>query len=53
MKVISGTLKGRNILGYNIDIYNPELQKVIDNKKRNSFNSLLIMYNYLKDKYSI
>lgn len=46
--------KGRmHILGYNIDIYNPELQKVIDNKKRNSFNSLLIMYDYMKDKYSI
>lgn len=46
--------KGRmHILGYDIDIDNQELRAVIENKRKNSVNSLLIMYTYLKDKHGI
>lgn len=46
--------KGRmHILGYDIDIDNQELRTVIENKRKNSVNSLLIMYTYLKDKHGI
>lgn len=46
--------KGRmHILGYNFDIYNSNLNKLLDNKKSNSIKAIDYMYQYLNKKYGI
>ena len=46
--------KGRmHILGYNLDIYNERLSKLLQDKKKNSFRSIELMYQYMHNKYGV
>lgn len=50
----ASVVKGRmHILGYNFNIYNKDLLKLLQDKKNNSYRSIELMYQYMHNEHGV